>query len=102
MVGSQELILILAILLLVFGPKKLPELAKELGKAIQEFNKTTAKITDMAVSSLKDEGDEKEMIIEIARNLGVETEGKPVKQLLEEIKMKKVKNTESLKLQENR
>jgi sec-independent protein translocase protein TatA len=36
-IGATELILILAIALVVFGPSKLPEIGKSLGKAINEF-----------------------------------------------------------------
>jgi sec-independent protein translocase protein TatA len=39
--GFQEMIVILIIALLVFGPKKLPELGKSLGKGIREFKKAT-------------------------------------------------------------
>jgi sec-independent protein translocase protein TatA len=39
--GFQELIVIFVIALLVFGPKKLPELGKSLGKGIREFKKAT-------------------------------------------------------------
>lgn len=37
--GPAELILILAVALIVFGPKKLPEIGKGIGKAMREFNK---------------------------------------------------------------
>lgn len=36
-IGPTELIVILAIALLVLGPKKLPEVGKSLGKGIREF-----------------------------------------------------------------
>lgn len=39
MIGSGELIVILCIMLLLFGGKRLPELAKSLGKGIHEFKK---------------------------------------------------------------
>ena len=45
-IGTNELLLILAIILLIFGPKKLPDLAKSLGKAINEFKKASSGITD--------------------------------------------------------
>ncbi|MDZ7373300.1 MAG: twin-arginine translocase TatA/TatE family subunit [candidate division KSB1 bacterium] len=38
-IGFQELLLILFILLIIFGGKKLPELAHGLGKSIREFKK---------------------------------------------------------------
>ncbi|MFH1836344.1 MAG: twin-arginine translocase TatA/TatE family subunit [Methanobacteriota archaeon] len=37
--GNQELLIILAIILLLFGGKKLPELARSLGLAKKEFEK---------------------------------------------------------------
>lgn len=39
--GSAEMLLILAILILLFGAKKLPELAKGLGKSIKEFKQAS-------------------------------------------------------------
>jgi len=39
--GFGEMLVILVIALLVFGPKKLPELGKSLGKGIREFKKAT-------------------------------------------------------------
>jgi sec-independent protein translocase protein TatA len=39
--GGSELILVLGIALLLFGGKKLPELAKGLGQGIKEFKKAT-------------------------------------------------------------
>ena len=39
--GGGEIILILAIVLILFGAKKLPELARGLGQGIKEFKKAT-------------------------------------------------------------
>ncbi|WP_456341795.1 twin-arginine translocase TatA/TatE family subunit [Thermovibrio sp.] len=44
--GTQELIIILVIALLIFGPKKLPELARSTGKAINEFRKASSGLLD--------------------------------------------------------
>ena len=41
MIGGWEIVLILAVVLLLFGAKKLPELAKGLGQGIKEFKKAT-------------------------------------------------------------
>lgn len=40
--GGQELLLILFVVLLFFGPSKLPELARGVGKGIREFKKAQA------------------------------------------------------------
>lgn len=39
--GLPELVVILVIALIIFGPKKLPEMGKAIGKAINEFKKTS-------------------------------------------------------------
>lgn len=43
-IGMPELIIILVIALIVIGPKKLPDLAKALGKGMSEFKKATQEI----------------------------------------------------------
>ncbi len=45
-IGMPELLLILALALIVLGPKKLPELAKTLGKGLAEFRRATDEIKD--------------------------------------------------------
>jgi TatA/E family protein of Tat protein translocase len=45
-IGMPEMILILAIALIVIGPKKLPDLAKSLGRAFSEFKKATAELKE--------------------------------------------------------
>lgn len=44
--GMPELIVILIIALVVFGPAKLPELGKALGKSIREFRSATTEIKE--------------------------------------------------------
>ena len=45
-IGMPELIIILVIALVVIGPKKLPDLAKALGKGLSEFKKATSEIKE--------------------------------------------------------
>ncbi len=45
-IGLPELLIILAIALIVIGPKKLPDLAKSLGRALNEFKKATKEFKD--------------------------------------------------------
>ena len=40
-IGLPEFIVILLIILLIFGAKKLPDIARSMGKAIREFQKAT-------------------------------------------------------------
>ncbi|MBU1170237.1 MAG: twin-arginine translocase TatA/TatE family subunit [Proteobacteria bacterium] len=44
--GMPEILLILAIALIVIGPKKLPDIAKSLGKAMGEFKRATHEFKD--------------------------------------------------------
>jgi sec-independent protein translocase protein TatA len=41
MVGAQELLIIFLILIVIFGGKKIPELAKGLGRGMKEFKKAS-------------------------------------------------------------
>jgi sec-independent protein translocase protein TatB len=45
-IGMPELLLILALALIVLGPKKLPELARALGKGMAEFRRATDELKD--------------------------------------------------------
>ncbi|MFA6287525.1 MAG: twin-arginine translocase TatA/TatE family subunit [Opitutaceae bacterium] len=49
MFGGWEVILLLAVVLLLFGAKKLPELAKGLGKSIKEFKKASGEEEEIEV-----------------------------------------------------
>lgn len=42
--GTTEMVVILAVVLIFFGPKKLPELAKGLGKGLREFRKASDEV----------------------------------------------------------
>ena len=58
-IGMPEMLLILAIALIVIGPKKLPDLAKSIGRAMGEFKKATNEIkqsmeVDSSIKEVKD------------------------------------------------
>ncbi|MEM0379042.1 MAG: twin-arginine translocase TatA/TatE family subunit [Candidatus Bathyarchaeia archaeon] len=81
--GAEWVVIIILILaLLIFGPSKIPELAKAIGKARREYEKAA-----------QGEESEEDKIIALAKELGIPTEGKTKDEILSEIK-KKVK-TES-------
>ena len=52
--GGWEILLILLFLLIFFGAKKIPELAKGLGKGIREFKDATKEIKDEIEEGVKD------------------------------------------------
>jgi len=45
-IGMPELIIILILALIIFGPKRLPEIGKSLGRAIKEFRKTSQELKE--------------------------------------------------------
>ena len=55
MVGWQELVIIFVIVLLIFGGKKIPEVARGLGKGFKEFKKAKDDISDSLDESEKDD-----------------------------------------------
>ncbi|HYR42200.1 MAG TPA: twin-arginine translocase TatA/TatE family subunit [Terriglobia bacterium] len=52
--GFSEMLVIFIVALLVFGPKKLPELGKSLGKGIREFKKATEELKSSWDDQVKD------------------------------------------------
>jgi sec-independent protein translocase protein TatA len=56
MIGTTELILIALVVLLLFGSKKIPELARSMGNFVNEFNKAKDSVTkDTAEKDKKSE-----------------------------------------------
>src|SRR5262249_53703110 len=52
--GFSEMLIIFVVALLVFGPKKLPELGKSLGKGIREFRKATDELKSSWEEQVRD------------------------------------------------
>ena len=55
MLGGWEIVLILAVVLILFGAKKVPELAKGLGQGIKEFKKATREVQDELSNAVNEE-----------------------------------------------
>ena len=53
--GMPEVLLVLAVILILFGAKKLPELARGMGKGIKEFKNATREIQDDLEEALNDD-----------------------------------------------
>jgi len=69
MIGWQEIILILAILLIVFGPAKLPKLARELGKAWNTIVKASSGLIEPGGSGQTTENNYRDKLLsEVAKN----------------------------------
>lgn len=56
--GPTELIIILLIVMLLFGAKRLPELAKGMGKSIREFKKASSETEDEIKPAAEAKSDE--------------------------------------------
>jgi sec-independent protein translocase protein TatA len=54
-IGLPEVLIVLVVVLLIFGPKKLPELAKGIGQSMREFRKGSQGLKDELEGSFKDE-----------------------------------------------
>ena len=65
--GMQEIIVIFIIVLIVFGPRKLPELGKSLGKGLAEFKKASNELKQTWEEEVRLEK-EKESMSEILKD----------------------------------
>ena len=52
--GPWEIVLVVLVIIILFGGKKIPELARGLGKALKEFRKTTKDLKDEVNSAAED------------------------------------------------
>jgi len=79
-IGLPELLIIVAIALIVFGPNKLPELAKAFGKAMREFKKATEEVKESFeaetkdLEELKDNLTQENLLADLAENIAASTE----------------------------
>jgi len=93
MIGSLEIALVLIIALVLFGPNKLPELARSVGSALGEFKmaQKSAEFDLSGFDQLNQENAEMKKqeeavlnskIIQTAQEAGIDTEGKTTDELL--------------------
>ena len=57
-IGFPELVAIFVIALLVFGPKRLPELGRSLGKGLAEFKRATSGLKESIEREIQNAGNE--------------------------------------------
>jgi sec-independent protein translocase protein TatA len=67
-VGVQEMIVIFLVALVLFGPKKLPELGKTIGKAITEFRRAQSELKATFEGHMRELEKENESIKEVTRS----------------------------------
>ena len=56
-IGMPELLVIMVVALVVLGPKRLPELARQLGKAVAEFRRQTSDVMEEFQAQMRIEDD---------------------------------------------
>lgn len=76
-IGLPELIIIFVIALLVFGPKKLPEVGKTVGKAIRDFKKSTEDIKEKFEDEIRAE-EFQSLKDELKKDIKEDEEGKKI------------------------
>lgn len=54
-IGVPGLILILVLALIIFGPKKLPEIGRAFGQTLREFKKSTKELTSDVMEEFEEE-----------------------------------------------
>lgn len=90
--GGQEWILILLLIFILFGASKLPEVARSLGKSMGEFKKAQRE-AEMELREFErnlregkyTQSEKRRKLEKIAKDLGIDPEGKSDDELLEEI-----------------
>ena len=58
-IGIPGLILILVLALIIFGPKKLPEIGRAFGQTLREFKKSTRELTNDVMDDIEDDSKKK-------------------------------------------
>jgi sec-independent protein translocase protein TatA len=94
MFSAEDLILILAVALLLFGANKLPEMARSLGKATGEFKKGQIEVENELKQMNKPSNDQDTKIRNLAIEMGINVENKTSEQIMEEIRLI-IKSSES-------
>ncbi|ABK76823.1 Sec-independent protein secretion pathway component [Cenarchaeum symbiosum A] len=93
--GSEWIIIIFAALVLILGTNKLPEAAKKLGRAVNEYNKAKQDMQNQMKDYTSHDigvkgplGNERDKLEAIARSLGEDPSGKTTEQLKDLIQEK--------------
>lgn len=89
MIGTNELLMIFGVIVLLFGAAKLPELARSMGTSMGEFKKaqkeSEVNLKNFEKSLTEPTASTKTKVQETAEKLGIDIRGKTDEQLLDEI-----------------
>lgn len=73
-IGFPELLIILLIALLIFGPRKLPEVGKNIGRALREFRRASDELKDRIENEIRAE-DLRDLQEELRKDITKDGEG---------------------------
>ena len=73
-IGMQELVIVLVLVLILFGPRRLPEIGRVIGKAMRELKRTTQDFRE-AVEQEPPEEIRKEVERKLSENISKENDG---------------------------
>ncbi|HDD40444.1 MAG: twin-arginine translocase TatA/TatE family subunit [Thaumarchaeota archaeon] len=86
-------IAIILIFLVLWDPEKIPKIAKALAEAKREYEKATSTMQELVEGAVEEPEESDKKLIEIAKELGIETYGKTKEEIKEEI-LKRAKQRE--------
>lgn len=101
MLGTEEMLFVLVVALLIFGPDRLPELARSLGKFMAEFRKAERAVEhdEFDIFSKQEKNKEKKALHDkiraMAVELGIDVEDKADEELLDEIRRQQCLSVDS-------
>jgi sec-independent protein translocase protein TatA len=90
---GYEWLVVIAVIAIIFlwGPSKLPELARSVGLARKEFEKASKEITSPTTTTESSTSSSSDSLIIAAKELGISTEGKTKEEIAKEIAEKATK-----------
>jgi sec-independent protein translocase protein TatB len=98
-IGMPEMIVIFVVALVVLGPKKLPEVAKALGKGLSEFKKTFQDVKESVDKEFKEStSDIRDTFIDVKKQVETEVHdaGKTISGTIEQAKEQVATETEAI------
>ena len=87
--GMPEIIIIFIVALIIFGPRKLPELGKTIGKGLSEFKKASSELKSTWEEEVKLDK-EKEEVVQIIKE-SVDTSSEIAKDITNSVESKETK-----------
>ncbi|MHA1947925.1 MAG: Sec-independent protein translocase subunit TatA/TatB [Candidatus Hodarchaeales archaeon] len=94
-IGPMEIAFVIGIAVLLLGPDKIPSLGRSIGNAMKEYQdalkgvksaaESPKQVGNQFINALSKEPSEDEKLIESAKQLGIQTDGKTIEQISKEI-----------------